>query len=423
VTAEPQTATPIPTPTTEPIYSRPQMAARSGIDARFIDRLCRLGILTASADDRFTEGDVRRARIMQALDGTGLPLDSVAEAMRAKQIDLGFVDDPAYSHFAGLTDETYRDASSRTGVPIELLLAIREAMGSPPPVAEDRVREIETGVIPAVELMVRHGVRPAVIERYLRAYGDNLRRMAEVESDWWMSDVIQPVLASGGGLADVGPRTADFANALAPLSERLILALYHGHQTNSWMKNFFEAFEAGMTAAGIYTPNDRPPAIAFIDLSGYTRLTEDRGDAAAADLAGRLARIVQRTSGQHGGRPVKWLGDGVMFHFRDPGPGVVAALEMVEGAREAGLPPAHVGVHAGPVLFQEGDYFGRTVNIASRIADYARQGEVLVTDEVVAATDPGTVRFDPIGPVELKGLTEAVPLHVARRVGEAGAKR
>jgi len=419
VTAEPLTST----PTTEPIYTRAEMVSRSGIGAGFIDRLCALGILSPNGDDRFTEGDARRARIMQALDSTGLPLDAVAEAMRTDQIDLGFVDDPAYSLFAGLTDETFQDASSRTGVPIELLFAIREAMGSPPPVAGDRVREIEMGVIPAVELMVRHGVRPPVIERALRAFGDNLRRMAEVESDWWMSDVIQPVLASGASLAEVGPRTADFANALAPLGERMILALYHGHQTNSWMKNFFESFEAGMTAAGLYKPVDRPPAIAFLDLSGYTRLTEDRGDAAAADLAGRLARIVQRTSGQHGGRPVKWLGDGVMFHFRDPGPGVVATLEMVEAAREAGLPPAHVGLHAGPVLFQEGDYFGRTVNIAARIADYARQGEVLVTDEVVAASDLPGVRFDPIGPVELKGLTEAVPLHVARRVGESGATR
>lgn len=247
--------------------------------------------------------------------------------------------------------------------------------------------------------------------------------MAEVESDWWMSDVIQPVIASGGSLADIGPRTADFANDFAPLDDRMILALYHGQQSSSWMKNFFEGFEAGMTRAGLYKPIDRPPAICFLDLSGYTRLTEDRGDAAAADLAGTLARLVQRTSAKYGGKPIKWLGDGVMFHFRDPGPGVVAALEMVEGAREAGLPPAHVGLHAGPVLFQEGDYFGRTVNIAARIADYARQGEVLVTEEVVAATDVPGVRFDPIGPVELKGLTEAVPLHVARRVGESGSTR
>jgi adenylate cyclase len=88
---------------------------------------------------------------------------------------------------------------------------------------------------------------------------------------------------------------------------------------------------------------------------------------------------------------------------------------MVEGAQEAQLPPAHVGLHAGPVLFQEGDYFGRTVNVASRIADYARRGEVLVTDEVVAASDIDGLTFESIGPVELKGLSETIPLHIAHR--------
>jgi adenylate cyclase len=265
-------------------------------------------------------------------------------------------------------------------------------------------------------LKLEHGVRPQIIERSLRAYGDSLRRMAEVEADWWYSDVIAPVLQDGGTLNDVGPRTQVFSSSLQPLAEREIIALYHGQQTVSWTKNFFLGFETGMAQAGLYRPVERPPAICFLDLSGYTRLTEERGDAAAAELAGRLSRLVQRTSGQHGGKPVKWLGDGVMFHFREPGPAVVAALEMVDGASEAGLPPAHVGIHAGPVLFQEGDYFGRTVNIAARIADYARRGEVLVSDDVVTAA--GTlegIRFDVIGPVELKGLTEAIPLQVARR--------
>jgi adenylate cyclase len=73
----------------------------------------------------------------------------------------------------------------------------------------------------------------------------------------------------------------------------------------------------------------------------------------------------------------------VMFHFPEPGRGVLAALNIMDAAAEVGLPPAHVGLHAGPVLFQEGDYFGRTVNIASRIADYARPGEVVVSREVM----------------------------------------
>jgi adenylate cyclase len=106
-----------------------------------------------------------------------------------------------------------------------------------------------------------------------------------------------------------------------------------------------------------------------------------------------------------------------MFFFPNPGPGVVAALEMVAGVADAGLPPAHVGLHAGPVIFQDGDYYGQTVNVASRIADYARPGEVLVSQEVVDASSGAEVAFREIGPVELKGVSDAMPLHAASRGG------
>ena len=395
--------------------TRGQLVERSGTDPGFVDRLVEIGVLSAASGDGFTIGDVRRATILHSLDAAGMTLDTIGEAVSAGVLDLSFVDDPAYGLFAGTSETTFTTLSAATGVPIELLLAIREAMGLPQPTPTDRVRLVELRAVPAIQLMVRNGVRARVAERALRASGDSLRRVAEVEADWWMSDVIQPIVAAGGSMGEIGPKTAAFANEFAALDDELVLALYHGHQANAWMKNIFEGFEAALERAGLLRRVDRPPAICFLDLSGYTRLTEERGDAAAADLAGRLARLVQRTSGLHGGKPIKWLGDGVMFHFRDPGPAVLAALEMVEGAREADLPPAHVGIHAGPVLFQEGDYFGRTVNVAARIADYARQGEVLVSDEVVTASSLPGVQFDPIGPVELKGLSEAVSLHVARR--------
>jgi class 3 adenylate cyclase len=153
----------------------------------------------------------------------------------------------------------------------------------------------------------------------------------------------------------------------------------------------------------------------FLDITGYTRLTEERGDEAAADLAARLAGLVRRSSQEHDGTAVKWLGDGVMFYFREPAAAVLAAVEMVEVVGSHDLPPAHVGIHAGPVVFQEGDYFGRTVNIAARIAEYARPGEVLVSQEVVDAADRGPVTFTEIGPVELKGVSGTLRLHTARR--------
>jgi adenylate cyclase len=106
-----------------------------------------------------------------------------------------------------------------------------------------------------------------------------------------------------------------------------------------------------------------------------------------------------------------------MFYFPKPRDGVFAALDMVDGVAAEELPPARVGIHAGPVVFQEGDYFGRTVNLAARIADYARPGEVLVTQEVVDAGDLDGVGLTSIGPVELKGVPEPLSLLSARRLG------
>jgi adenylate cyclase len=104
-----------------------------------------------------------------------------------------------------------------------------------------------------------------------------------------------------------------------------------------------------------------------------------------------------------------------MFYFREPGDAVLAALAMVEVVDSHGLPPAHVGIHAGPVVFQDGDYFGRTVNIAARIAEYARPGEVVVSQQVVDAAGAVAVSFVEIGPVELKGVPGTLRLHTAHR--------
>jgi class 3 adenylate cyclase len=88
---------------------------------------------------------------------------------------------------------------------------------------------------------------------------------------------------------------------------------------------------------------------------------------------------------------------------------------MAEAVGRHGLPPAHVGIRAGPVVIQEGDHFGRTVNLAARIAQYARPGEVLVSQEVIDAAGAEPVTFTEIGPVELKGVSGPLRLYTTRR--------
>jgi adenylate cyclase len=104
-----------------------------------------------------------------------------------------------------------------------------------------------------------------------------------------------------------------------------------------------------------------------------------------------------------------------MFLFSEPANAVLAGLEMVETAPRLGLPPMHIGIHTGPVVFQDGDVYGRTVNLASRVASHARAGEVLATDETASRSRETCVHFEPLAPVALKGVEAPVTLHRAFR--------
>jgi adenylate cyclase len=105
------------------------------------------------------------------------------------------------------------------------------------------------------------------------------------------------------------------------------------------------------------------------------------------------------------------LGDGGMLVFREPHAAVTAAMEMVAQAPGSGLPPTHIGIHAGPVVFQDGDIYGSTVNVAARLSACAAPREILVTKLVADQISQGG-RLEPVGPVDLKGLSQ--PLEVWR---------
>ena len=395
-------------------YSRQEAAERAGVGVDDLSRLVDLGILEPAEGDRFSIGDVRRVALLQSFVVAGIPLDGLATQMRKGDLSLAWLDSPAFDTFASFTGITFAELSAKTGVPVDLLMVIREAIGSALPSPEDRVREDEMAIVPLIEAQVQSGFNHSIIERALRAIGDSMRRVAEVEVDWFRTEVIEPRAVGKTG-AEISAIAVGFRERFAPLSEHALQAVHHAHEAHAVTSQIIGAFERELATAGLTSRLERPPAMCFLDITGYTRLTQERGDAAAADLAEQMARLVHRASVKHGGRPVKWLGDGVMFFFRDAGPGVVAALEMVDGVVEAGLPPAHVGLHAGPVIFQEGDYYDQTVNVASRIAEYARPGEVVVSQAVVDASGGAGVSFVEIGPVELKGVAGAMRLHAAHR--------
>jgi adenylate cyclase len=332
-------------------YSKKEAGERAGVTADYLDRLLALKIVRADNDGGFSSGQVKRAQLSQSLDTAGIPLDGLAAAIERGAISLDFLDSQVYERFAALSDVTFADLSDRTGVPLELLLVLREATGSAQPRPDDRVREDELAVVPFLAAQVGLGFRLIAIERLLRVTGESLRRVAEQEADWWRTEVVEPRLAAGASATELTEGSEEASETLTGLADEAMRAIYHAQQSHAWTTNIISGFVFQLDRAGLHSRLERPPAMCFLDITGYTRLTQERGDEAAAGLAERLNRFVQRTSIEHGGRPVKWLGDGVMLYFKDPGPGVVAALDMVDGVGEAGLPPAHVGLHAGPIIF------------------------------------------------------------------------
>ena len=168
--------------------------------------------------------------------------------------------------------------------------------------------------------------------------------------------------------------------------------------------------EREVAAAGRAQPRpDDPPAIAFVDLTGYTELTMSGGDERAAEYATRLHLVASRVVGTHGGRVVKQLGDGVLLRFRT-GEGAVAAVrELVTEITGAGLPQVHAGIAVGRFVVRDGDVYGSVVNLASRIAAHAQAGEVLLPlADATVLLAPGA--WDDAGEAALKGIPEPIGL-------------
>jgi adenylate cyclase len=390
-----------------------EAAARAGIDQETLDEVVMLGIVQPGDGDRYSDGIVRKLGLVGTLLAGGIPAAAIAGELESGRFSLDFLDNPSFGTFTNLSALTFEDLARERDLPIDVLLAIREAIGAAIARPTDRVWEVELEIVPSMEAQLASGYPPDAVERLVRILGDSLRRYVLAGAEAFRGHVIGAV-ADASGEAIAAAAAAASERMSGPIEDALV-AMYRAQLRHAYASNMVDGITAQLAASGIVASDDRPPAMCFLDITGFTRLTSEHGDKAAADLADVLGRLVMRVSVEHGGRPVKWLGDGVMLHFRDPGAAVVAALIMADEVPRVGLPPAHVGLHAGPVVFQDGDYYGSTVNLASRIADYARPGEVLVSRAVVDASADHEGDFIALGQVELKGAPGPIELYVARR--------
>jgi adenylate cyclase len=393
------------------------LADLAGVTEAEVRRLVDLGIVVArDGDQPFLAADAQKVRLATACEQAGLPMAGIAAAIQQGRLSFAFLEAAPYRRWAVHSTRTYRQVSQQTGVPLELLGSFLEAIGFARMAPDEPIREDELEIVPLLQRGLSSGILDQVWStRVGRGYAEGLRLIAQVEKELWQARFMAPLRASGADQQTAQERAAQLSIDFLPLVDRVLLAAYRRQQELAWIEDMVEDIEAALEAAGGLGRPERVPAMCFLDLVGYTRLTEEHGDQAAAELAEALAVLVGRSSRAHSGVPVKWLGDGVMFHFRDPAGAVLAALQMVEQFPTAGLPPAHVGVAAGPVVVQGGDYFGRTVNLAARIAAYASAGRVLVSERVAERAPPKGVTFVELGQVQLEGFARPVRLLEARR--------
>jgi adenylate cyclase len=391
------------------VLSAAQVAERAGVVAADVERLATLGILTPASDGGgFGAGDVRRVHLAMACERAGLPMDAIAESVREGRLSFAFLDALVYGRWAERSGRTYAEVSDEIGIPFDTLRISLEAMGFATMEPADRIRADELEVVPLLQLAFGSGVLDeAWVVRLGRAYAEGLQRINQAENEvyHWRFEV--PFLEQGMTQAQAMEMASQMAGQYNDLVDGALLAMLRRQQELQWTEHLVEHIEDDLEQSGRLGRPERLPAMAFIDLAGYTRLTEERGDQAAAELASQLAVLVNRETRGHGGTPVKWLGDGVMVAFRDPGGAVRSALHLVRAVPEAGLPPAHVGLAAGRVVAYGGDYFGRTVNMAARLSARAGAGQVLVNEAVVEAA--GTdARFTELDAMTLKGFADPV---------------
>jgi len=391
------------------LISADELAELAPASREFVDRLIGLGITERTDEGLHPSSDVHVVRLMSAFEAAGIALADVARGVASGELSypLGrFLAEPEVS------STTYAELAAGLGRSPELVRRLATELGLPPP-EDDRVRPEDAEML-TLMLTTLDLADDEDLSRFARLYGGSVQRLVTAGLEFFDRTVRQRAATFDLSNEEQDEFVYERATAYTQLVARVVPILQQRHREHGVREYLTGLTEGWLEERGIgAAPQRQPPAIAFLDLTGYTALVEERGDEAAAEVAADLASVVQDTSRAHGGRPVKWLGDGVMFHFSDSTGAIRGGMDLVHDAERAVAVPARIGINAGAVVVQEGDYFGRTVNVAARIADHARPREVLVSEEARHAADVPEVEFELVGDVALRGVSRPVRLHRA----------
>lgn len=372
------------------------------------------GVLGARPPDgAWPAAAVERAALVDFLLRRGVPEADVLGAARTGRLSLLVLE----RVIGGDPTLTGEEVARRAGVPLDVAARVWRAFGFPAAdIAERRFTRQDVYALRVIGALQSVFTEDDLVE----AASVVGRAMAEVSAasvELFRRRVTLPYLEAGVNQLDAALRLAAMSEVLIPPLEPVLEVAFRRH---------LQAAVQSEAALGIEEVEEgardlQELTVGFADLVGFTTLSERLDPLEIGAMATRLLRTAEPVFAAHGARTVKSIGDALMFTARAPADASRVALELVDAAALADLPPVRVGLAFGPVLRAYADYFGRTVNIASRLCDAARPGEVLVhvpEDALDAATwsDAG-LELKPVRRLALKGIKRPVDVFSVRIAG------
>ena len=338
----------------------------------------------------------------------GHSLNDLRRAAREGRLAFGYVED-----LIPRSERSYTRAEAATIVGLEedLIERIMSLLGTPTAL-EGTLTEQDVQAMQRMAEVLAAGFPLVALMQLVRVYAQSVRKIAEAEVRLFHLYVHEPLIRDGVDALQMAADMEGLARNLFPVSAPLMDYIHHRYLRFYTEQDVVGHMETELT--GARQLGRVQMAFCFVDLTGFTRYTEEEGDEEAFDLVERFVETVEATLPSEA-LIVKTIGDEVMIVSPDP----VTLTEWAVGflARFGERPQPRVGLHYGRAVYRDGDYFGGEVNLTHRVVARALGGEVLVTMPVADAfggAGSGHLAFDPIGKVGLKGFPQPVDLFTVR---------
>jgi class 3 adenylate cyclase len=306
------------------------------------------------------------------------------------------------------TTHNLDEAAQVSGIELALLQRILTAAGlaEQPVVYQDDIE-----VLGMMKMALDFGIPTDVMLQMVRVFADASYKVADAVTRLFHLHVHEQFRVQGLAGAELMAATQSIAGPMTELFEPAVLYFHRKAWERANREDMLvHLIEESTTPSSV--PGEVVRTVVFVDLSGFTPLTEAMGDRAAAEVLDRFSDLVREAAATCAGQVVKQIGDAFMLVFADARSAVNCGIAMQrEAAVQPRFPALRIGAHTGSLLFREGDYLGGSVNIAARVAAAAGRHQLLVTPPVMlGAGEVADVTFTSLGSRQLKGLTDEVEL-------------